>query len=278
MPVAITVVKGTLTSSGSRAMCTTVAADVRGVEGRLRPDRAIGLPGAGGDARGHLGRRVADVDLPHGDPVRAAVEGHGPGQPGDRVLGGGVGDAARPRDMCRDRAVVDDPSAGWVLRLHQPDGGAGAEEHPGEVDLDGGPPVGDGDVVDLAGRAERAGVVDQQVQPAPGVAHRGEGLVDVPLVGDVGGQNEDGAAGSRRPLQRGAGAAEQRDRPPVVGQGPGDGAAQPGAGAGDHGGAGRLGHERSLPRARGRRGRAGCTPSSTCRPAASTPPVRSGGR
>ena len=61
--VAMMVTNWTLVSSGRLAMCTIVDGDVRGVEGRLGAHRAVGLAGAGGDARGHVGGRVADVDL-----------------------------------------------------------------------------------------------------------------------------------------------------------------------------------------------------------------------
>ena len=47
------------------------ADDVRDVEARFRTDLAVGLQRADGEPIGHLGRRVADVDLAAGDVPRA---------------------------------------------------------------------------------------------------------------------------------------------------------------------------------------------------------------
>ena len=58
------------------------------------------------------------------------------GQPGDRVLGRGVGRGVRARRVGRDRAVVDDAPAARVLALHHPEGLLRAQERAGQVDVD----------------------------------------------------------------------------------------------------------------------------------------------
>ena len=100
---------------GRSAISTTArATSSTGIVGSARTDpSACTAPSAAPDA--HRGRGVPDVDLAAGDPVRAAVELDLLGQPADRVLGGGVGDRARSRDVGRERAVVDDPAALRVL-------------------------------------------------------------------------------------------------------------------------------------------------------------------
>src|SRR5207302_6522276 len=102
---------------------------------------AVGLHDTLAHGAGHLGAGIADVDLAAGDVVGPAVQGGRAGEPGDRVLGGGVGDRQRARDMGRDRAVVDYPAAGRVLVLHQPERGLGAEEGAGQVDVHDAAPV-----------------------------------------------------------------------------------------------------------------------------------------
>src|SRR5207247_1474980 len=77
-----------------------------------------------------LRRRVADVDLAAGDPIRTAVQRQRLGQPGHRMLGRRVGDAVRPRHMRRDAAVVVDAAALRILLLLPPEGTPGATERP----------------------------------------------------------------------------------------------------------------------------------------------------
>ena len=87
-------------------------------------------------------------------------------QAGDGVLGRRVGRGVRPRRVGRDRAVVDDAPAPRVLRLHQPERLLRAEERAGEVRRRRPLPLLEGQVLERHGRRARAGVVEEQVEPA----------------------------------------------------------------------------------------------------------------
>ena len=50
--------------------------------------------------------------------------------------------------MCRDRTVVDDPATAGVLLLHQSNRGTGAQEGPGQVDIDDLAPLVDRELVE----------------------------------------------------------------------------------------------------------------------------------
>ena len=113
-----------------------------------------------------VGRGVADVDLAAGDVVFAAVERRRLGQAGDRVLGGRVGRRVRPRRVRRDRAVVDDPAAARVLRLHDPERLLRAEEDAGQVDVDDALPLLEGQVLQRDRRRADAGIVEQEIEAA----------------------------------------------------------------------------------------------------------------
>ncbi len=65
------------------------------------------------------------------------------------------------------RAVVDDAPAAGGLGLHQLDCVVSAQERTGEVGVDRALPAGQGNLVNRAGRAEHASVVDKQVNPLP---------------------------------------------------------------------------------------------------------------
>ena len=188
---------------------------------------------------GHFGRRVADVDLPAGDAEAAAVEREELGQAGQRVLGGGVGDAVRPRGVRRDRAVVDDPPAARVLGLHHPHRVLGAQEGPGEVGVDHPLPVGQVDLVRLRRRAEHARVVHQQVEPPPAVRDRVEERGHRCGTVTSAGYRQRGAVRqapdatlSRRAVLA---PARRRDPPPGRQQGPGDAPAESRPRPGHHG-------------------------------------------
>ncbi|MNU10551.1 hypothetical protein D3C72_2577630 [compost metagenome] len=60
------------------------------IKGRLGRHGAIGLQGAGTHIAGHVGRRIADIDLPAGDVEGASIERNRLGQARDGVLAGGV--------------------------------------------------------------------------------------------------------------------------------------------------------------------------------------------
>ena len=118
------------------------------------------------NSRGHLGGGVADVDLAARDVERPAVERRGLGEPGDRVLGGGVRRGVRPRGVRRDGPVVDDAAASRVLRLHQPDRLLRAEERAAQVHVDHGAPLLHRHVLERRRRRADPGVVEQQVEPS----------------------------------------------------------------------------------------------------------------
>ena len=67
------------------------------------------------DTLGHthrkLGQRVADVDLPAGNVVFAAIERQRFGQSGNRMFSRGVRRGIGARGMGRNRAIIDDASA-----------------------------------------------------------------------------------------------------------------------------------------------------------------------
>src|SRR5205823_13952861 len=106
-----------------------------------------------------------------------------------------------------------------------------------EIDLDDAVPLRDRELVD--GDAVRqgvdAGVVHQDVQPAPGAGHLGEDGVDLRGVTDVEGQRP--AAGGAGGGGRGAGHVDVGvdDAGAVGGEGVGDGLADAAGGAGDEG-------------------------------------------
>ena len=80
----------------------------------------------------------------------------------------------RPRRVRRDRAVVDDPPAARVLRLHHPERVLGAQEGAGEVGVDHRLPVGQVDLVERAGRAEQCRRCSPAGQGVPSGPGRGE--------------------------------------------------------------------------------------------------------
>jgi hypothetical protein len=136
----------------------------------------------------------------------------------------------------RDRPVVDDAAAAGPLAAHDPEGLAGAEEGAGEVHGDHGLPLGQGDLVRVAGRGPGAGVVEQQVDAAVPLDRPVEQGPHRRLVGDVGRDRVEQADQPGAPLGHrleGSGpAAGQDHRPAVGGQGDGDGGADAAAGPG----------------------------------------------
>ncbi len=83
------------------------------------------------------------------------------GQANQPELGAAVSDVARPDARGGDTADIDDASA--VLRLHDGEGRAGAEERGAEVGSDNVVPGLGGDLVQRGGM-EKAGVVHQDVE------------------------------------------------------------------------------------------------------------------
>ena len=122
--------------------------DAADVHHRFGGDRAVGLRHADGHRRGHLGQRVADVDLAAGDVEGPAVERQRLGQAGDGVLGRRIGNRARARRMRRDRAVVDDAAAHRLLPAHGAKRRPRAQEGAGEIDRHDVVPDLDRDLVD----------------------------------------------------------------------------------------------------------------------------------
>ena len=141
------------------------------------------------------------------DAGRAELLGEALGQadhaPLRRRVRGAEGVAEAPRGGGhRD----DGAAAGGLQHRH---GATGAEELAGQADVDAAPPVGRVDLVDAAGRAGDAGVVDERVEPAEGGGGLLEERVDLRLGGDVGadGGDDPGARPRRAPRRR-------RRRPP----------------------------------------------------------------
>ena len=145
-------------TTASATCCTSISGSTAIVAVRLR--HALRHP------LGHLGERVADVDLAAGDVVLAAVERGRLGEAGDRVLGGGVGRGVRPRRVRGDRAVVDDAPAARRLVLHQPEGFLRAQERAGQVDVDDALPLLERQVLERDAGRVLAGVVEEHVEPA----------------------------------------------------------------------------------------------------------------
>ena len=207
------------------------------VHARLDHGRAVGLQHALGHALGHRRHGIADVDLAAGDVVGAAVERGRLGEAGDGVLGRGVGDRERPRRMGRDRAVVDDAPAARLLVLHDLHGFLGAQERAGEVGRHHAEPGLVGQLLQRHRRRAAAGIVEHQVEPAPGRLDLGEQRHDVVALGDVGRHGERvgrvvaGQLGGL--VQRVLAAAGQRHLVAVVQQSERRGAADAAACAGD---------------------------------------------
>ena len=175
-------------------------------------------PGAVVQRLHHVGRGIADVDLPAGDVERPAVEAEGLRQAGDRVLGRRVADRPRARRIGRDRAVVDDASALRRLPPHLREGDARGVEHAGQVHRDRTVPVVGVDLVDGAGGREDARVVEQDVEPPPPVDQLADGGLDLGPPRDVAGQDQR-LAGRGDTVQRIGTAGEEPD-PPAGGQRP----------------------------------------------------------
>ena len=89
--------------------------------------------------------------------------------------------------LAGDGSDVDDASG--ALPEHDPDGSPAAQEDAREVDVDHAPPVLVGQLPDGKGAARDAGVVHEDVEPAPlldDAAHRG---IDLRRFGHVGGDD-----------------------------------------------------------------------------------------
>ena len=198
------------------------------VEGRLRQHRAVGLQRPGRHVRGHVGGGVADVDLPAGDVEGPAVERNRLGQPGDGVLGGGVGGGAGAGHVGRDRAVVDDAAALRVLVAHDAEGLARHVEGAVEVDVDHVLPGGDVEVPEGNLRARNVPALLNTTstrRSLPGEIR--EVAVHGPRIGHVAGRQVGGVGESGRFLQFRLAAAQ--DRHPVAGLAQPDGGGPPDA-------------------------------------------------
>ena len=106
------------------------------------------------------------------------------------MLGRRIGDAARPRRMGADAAVIDDAPTLRSLVAHDAERLAGAEERPVQVRTDHGQPFLDLERIRRARGRPAAGIVEQQVEPAPFRLQRLEAR------GDRGGGRPRPAAGS----------------------------------------------------------------------------------
>ena len=106
------------------------------------------------------------------------------------MLGRGVGDRERAGDVRGNRAVVDDPAALWLLRLHRSECLLGAEETAGEVRVEDRLPLLDRELVQRRRCAEDAGVVEQQVNSCERIARPREQVPHSAGIGDVGRHDE----------------------------------------------------------------------------------------
>ena len=101
------------------------------------------------------------------------------------MLGRRVGRRIGSRRVCRDRSVVDDPSAARRLAFHLPEGRLHAQEHAGEVDIDDVFPLLERQVLErYAGRVD-ARVVEQHVDSAERTLRFSEQRVHRRWIGDV---------------------------------------------------------------------------------------------
>ena len=100
--------------------------------------------------------------------------------PFGRRIGGAIGIAEAPG---RRRHVDDGTAAGGADHRHRP---PGAEELPGQADLEAAPPLGRRDLVDGPRRPGDAGIVDQRIETAEGGRGVIEQAIDVGVIGDVG--------------------------------------------------------------------------------------------
>ena len=127
-----------------------------------------------------------------------------------------------------------------VLRLHQPERAAGAEEGAGQVDRDHPVPLRRGQLVDRHRRRAGSGVVEQQVQPPERLSDALEQGVDLRRIADVGRNRECMGvvlAGQRRRLRQRLGPPSgQPHAISSLEQPKRHGASDPAAGAGDEGG------------------------------------------
>ena len=160
------------------------------VHERLDRHRAVRLQHPLRHPGRELRHRVADIDLAAGDVVLPAVERGRLGEPGDRVLGGGVGRRVRARRVRRDRPVVDDAPATRLLALHDPERFLRAQEDPGHVHVHHLLPLLVGEVFQRHGGRPHPGVVEEHVEAPERLlrlreegAHRGR-------IGDVGRHHE----------------------------------------------------------------------------------------
>ncbi len=160
-------------------------ASQRDAAGPLPPDVAVGI-----DRLGHAG-----IDQPGGDRVAADLIGtpfqrHLPGEQCDaglgRAVGAGVGTGGDPVHGCHGDQRSSGPCGD-----HASGDGAGRDEGAGQVDIDDGPPILDGD------RGQRtephdARVGDQPVgrRPAGDVGEPVERSIDLGLDRRVGGERD----------------------------------------------------------------------------------------
>ena len=92
--------------------------------------------------------------------------------------------------MRRDRAVVDDAAAPRLLALHDLDRFLRAQEGTGEIRVDHGFPLFDGEVLERHRWGAGSRVVEEQIEPAKGFLRAGEERLDQRRVRDVGGHHE----------------------------------------------------------------------------------------
>jgi hypothetical protein len=96
--------------------------------------------------------------------------------------------------MGRDRPVVDDAASTRALVLHDPERVLRAQEHACQVRVDDGAPRLERQILDRDGRRTPAGIVEEQIQPAIGLARLPEQVLDIVRQGHVAGHDK-GAAG-----------------------------------------------------------------------------------
>src|SRR6266540_171331 len=180
----------------------------------------------------HLG---ADHGGRHGideDPARGHFLGQRLGEPDDAGLGRGIGHEGGIALLARDGGDINDAAS--PLPQHDLDGRAAAEEDAGEVHGDHAGPVLVAELPDREGAPGDPRIIDQDVEPSPGLGDALHGGVHLGGSSHVGGDGDGAAAHLLRGGLGGLGLdVEHRDASAVGAEPAGDGQADAAGGAGD---------------------------------------------
>lgn len=213
--------------------------DMLHVDGRLDGDTAIGLLHAFLHFPGHGRGGVANVDLTACNVILTSVQSRRLGQPGNGVLGGGVGGGVGAWCLCGYRAIVDDATSAWILLLHDAEGLARAQERPGEVGIHHLLPCIQTEVLQQDRGRTDAGVVEKEVKPTQDLAGGREQMGDRFRVCNIAWHHEHGGLpvtnGTSGFLESLTAAARRHDRVACPGQAQRGGTANAGTSPGHQG-------------------------------------------